>query len=188
MSLPVVACSRFESRRITSTGRKGRHIMRHNTKHTISDSEFLSVTMGGVQEIRHFPRARERVKPEVPLAVNYRFVDIPVSSCSCFGLCRICLLTQFNTDLLRRALFIISEIGNLYPPLKHFSRLSLPFFVPVVGHYLSTFTADNRLTDMSALLLSMSGIVFLIGLGSEQVTRLVYRKWTGKSDRSSVRL
>ncbi|HZW51428.1 MAG TPA: glycosyltransferase family 2 protein, partial [Rudaea sp.] len=45
-----------------------------------------------------------------------------------------------------------------------------------LGYYLYTFFHMHRLTNMSVLLFSASVIVFLIGLISEQITALTYRR------------
>ncbi len=44
-----------------------------------------------------------------------------------------------------------------------------------LSYYLYTFITSHRFTNMSALLLSASVIVFLIGLVSEQITALTYK-------------
>lgn len=53
---------------------------------------------------------------------------------------------------------------------------SLGFFFLGCGYYAWTYTTMGRFTNMSALLLSASVIVFLIGLISEQITALTYRR------------
>jgi hypothetical protein len=73
-----------------------------------------------------------------------------------------------------RFLIIIFKIGTLYSPLKLFGPISLGFFVLGLGHYVNTFISDGRFTNMSALLLSVSVIIFLVGLVSEQITQLLY--------------
>jgi hypothetical protein len=45
-----------------------------------------------------------------------------------------------------------------------------------LGRYLYTYWTIHRLTNMSVLLFSASVIVFLIGLISEQITTLTYRR------------
>jgi len=45
-----------------------------------------------------------------------------------------------------------------------------------MGWYGWTFVEAGRFTNMSMLLLSASVIVFLIGLVSEQITNLAYRR------------
>ena len=43
-----------------------------------------------------------------------------------------------------------------------------------IGYYFYTFISTGRFTNMSALLLTTSMLVFLIGLVSEQITSLIY--------------
>jgi glycosyltransferase involved in cell wall biosynthesis len=75
-----------------------------------------------------------------------------------------------------RFLLIIFKIATLYSPLKLFAPASLFFFALGLGNYAYTFATEGRFTNMSALLLSAAVIIFLIGLISEQITGLLYRK------------
>jgi len=75
-----------------------------------------------------------------------------------------------------RFLLIIFKIATLYSPLKLFVPASAVFFLLGSGYYLYTFSYMHRLTNMSVLLFSASVIVFLIGLISEQITALTYRR------------
>lgn len=75
-----------------------------------------------------------------------------------------------------RFLLIIFKIATLYSPLKLFAPASVIFFLLGLGHYIYTFAIAHRLTNMSVLLFSASVIVFLIGLISEQITALTYRR------------
>ncbi|TCO42651.1 glycosyltransferase family 2 protein [Dokdonella fugitiva] len=75
-----------------------------------------------------------------------------------------------------RFLLIIFKIATLYSPLKLFMPVSLSFFVLGAGYYAYTFDREHRFTNMSMLLFSAAVIVFLIGLISEQITALTYRR------------
>lgn len=75
-----------------------------------------------------------------------------------------------------RFLLIIFKIGTLFSPLKLFFPAALGFFSLGFGYYINTFIQYGRFTNMSALLLSTSVLVFLIGLVSEQITALMYRE------------
>lgn len=75
-----------------------------------------------------------------------------------------------------RFLLIIFKIATLYSPLKLFAPTALAFFFTGLGYYAWTFVQEHRLTNMSMLLFSASVIVFLIGLVSEQITSLTYRR------------
>ena len=75
-----------------------------------------------------------------------------------------------------RFLLIIFKIATLYSPLKLFAPAAVLFALLGLGNYAYTFVVESRFTNMSALLLSASVIVFLIGLVSEQITALTYRR------------
>lgn len=75
-----------------------------------------------------------------------------------------------------RFLAIIFKIGTLYSPLKIFIPASLLFFLLGIGYYIYTYLVDSRFTNMSALLFSVSVVIFLIGLVSEQITTLMYEQ------------
>ena len=75
-----------------------------------------------------------------------------------------------------RFLLIIFKIATLYSPLKLFAPVAAGFFLLGLGNYGYTFAIGHRFTNMSALLLSAGVIVFLIGLISEQITNLTYRR------------
>ena len=75
-----------------------------------------------------------------------------------------------------RFLLIIFRIAPLYSPLKLFAPTAMAFGLLGLSYYAWTFTTQGRFTNMSALLLSAAVIVFLIGLVSEQITSLTYRR------------
>lgn len=75
-----------------------------------------------------------------------------------------------------RFLLIIFKIATLYSPLKLFAPASAVFFALGCANYLRTFFSYGRLTNGSALMWSAAVIVFLIGLVSEQITSLTYRR------------
>jgi glycosyltransferase involved in cell wall biosynthesis len=75
-----------------------------------------------------------------------------------------------------RFLLIIFKIATLYSPLKLFAPTSALFFLLGCINYARTFFVDGRLTNMSTLMWSAAVIIFLIGLVSEQITSLIYRR------------
>jgi hypothetical protein len=75
-----------------------------------------------------------------------------------------------------RFLLIIFKIATLYSPLKLFLPTSCLFFLLGIGNYAYTYIRAGRLTNMSTLMWSAAVIVFLIGLVSEQITALTYRR------------
>ena len=78
-----------------------------------------------------------------------------------------------------RFLLIIFKIATLYSPLKLFAPVAGGFFALGLGYYAYTFLTEHRFTNMSALLFSAAVIIFLIGLISEQITALNYRREGG---------
>ncbi len=74
-----------------------------------------------------------------------------------------------------RFLIIIFKIGTLYSPLKIFTPISALLFSIGVSYYGYTYFSIGRFTNMSALLLIVSMIIFMIGLVSEQITVLLYK-------------
>ncbi|HET7267069.1 MAG TPA: glycosyltransferase family 2 protein [Oleiagrimonas sp.] len=75
-----------------------------------------------------------------------------------------------------RFLLIIFKIATLYSPLKLFVPTAFVFFVLGCANYAWTFITQGRLTNMSTMLWSAAVIIFLIGLISEQITALTYRR------------
>jgi glycosyltransferase involved in cell wall biosynthesis len=75
-----------------------------------------------------------------------------------------------------RFLLIIFKIATLYSPLKLFVPTSAVFFLLGLGRYVYTYVMNRQFTNMSLLLFSAAVIVFLIGLISEQITALTYRR------------
>jgi len=75
-----------------------------------------------------------------------------------------------------RFLLIIFKIATLYSPLKLFAPVSFAFFALGCLNYLYTYLSYGRLTNGSTLMWSAAVIVFLIGLVSEQITALTYRR------------
>src|SRR5262245_5695399 len=66
------------------------------------NNEVLALILGGGQGSRLFPLTQQRSKPAVPIAGQYRLIDIPVSNCLHADLRRIFVLTQFNSASLNR--------------------------------------------------------------------------------------
>jgi len=70
---------------------------------------------------------------------------------------------------------IIIKIGALFSPMRLFLPVSGLLFLLGIGYYGYTFFAEHRFTNMSALFLTTSVLVFLIGILSEQVSALHYK-------------
>jgi hypothetical protein len=75
-----------------------------------------------------------------------------------------------------RFFLIISKIATLFSPFRIFLPLSILLFFTGLGYYCFTFVTQERFTNMSALLITTSIIVFMIGLVSEQISQMRYDK------------
>ncbi len=73
-----------------------------------------------------------------------------------------------------RFLLIIFKIGTLYSPLKIFLPVSASLFMTGILYYCYTFMTIHRFTNMSAVLLTSSITIFLMGLVAEQINNLQY--------------
>ena len=73
-------------------------------------------------------------------------------------------------------IIIILRIATLFSPLRIFLPISAFFLLTGISYYVYTFQAWHSFTNMSALLLSMGVMVFLLGMVSEQITQLYYNK------------
>jgi len=74
-----------------------------------------------------------------------------------------------------RFFIIILKIGALFSPMRLFLPISLSLFILGTCYYAFTFITEHRFTNMSALLLISSLLVFLIGIISEQISSLHYK-------------
>lgn len=75
-----------------------------------------------------------------------------------------------------RFLLTIIKVATLYSPFRIFLPISFFFFAIGNSYYLYTYLTNHRFTNMSALLLSTSVIVFMMGLISEQISQMRYDK------------
>ena len=75
-------------------------------------------------------------------------------------------------------LLIIYKMTILYSPFKVFLPFAALHFLAGSINYLYTYTTQGRFTNMSAVFLSASVIIFLIGLVSEQITTLMYQRFS----------
>jgi glucose-1-phosphate adenylyltransferase len=64
--------------------------------------DVVAVILGGGRGTRLFPLTKTRSKPAVPLAGNYRLIDVTVSNCINSKIDRIFVLTQFNSASLNQ--------------------------------------------------------------------------------------
>lgn len=68
----------------------------------MASENVLAVILGGGRGTRLFPLTQLRSKPAVPIAGQYRLIDIPISNCINSEIFKIAILTQFNTVSLHR--------------------------------------------------------------------------------------
>ncbi len=92
--------------------------------------DVLAVILGGGAGSRLFPLTQKRSKPAVPIAGQYRLVDIPISNCINSEIGRMFVLTQFNSASLNK------HIKNTY----HFSIFSSAFVDIIAAEQ----TPDNQ--------------------------------------------
>jgi glycosyltransferase involved in cell wall biosynthesis len=74
-----------------------------------------------------------------------------------------------------RFFIIILRIGALFSPMRLFLPISATVFVTGISYYAYTFFTAGRFTNMSAVLLLSSLLIFLIGIISEQISSLHYK-------------
>jgi glycosyltransferase involved in cell wall biosynthesis len=73
-----------------------------------------------------------------------------------------------------RFFLIIAKICTIFSPFRIFLPISVVLFLLGIVYYAYTFVAHHRFTNMSALLLSTSILVFMMGLISEQICQMRY--------------
>ena len=94
---------------------------------------------------------------------------VPIETTARKGKSKIKLLSDGT-----RFFLIITKIASLFSPLRIFLPVSAVLFFTGIIYYLYTFITSHRFSNMSALLLSTSIIIFMMGLISEQITQLKY--------------
>src|SRR5687768_6310977 len=62
----------------------------------------IALVLGGGRGTRLYPLTKYRSKPAVPLAGQYRLIDIPLSNCINAGINKMYVLTQFLSVSLHR--------------------------------------------------------------------------------------
>jgi glucose-1-phosphate adenylyltransferase len=72
------------------------------TRQPIDPNKVICVILGGGSGKGLYPLTRDRATPAVPMAGNYRLVDVPISNCINSAFRQIYVLTQFNSASLHR--------------------------------------------------------------------------------------
>ena len=75
-----------------------------------------------------------------------------------------------------RFFMIIVRICTLYSPMRVFLPVSFSMFLLGLGWYLYTFLSEGRFTNMSALLLTTSIVIFMMSLVSEQISQMRFER------------
>ena len=86
---------------------------------------------------------------------------------------------KFHVTLFREGvkfLLIAFRVCTLYSPLKLFFPVAVGQLLLGVGYYSYIYPGTGRFTNRSALLLTSAMTTFLIELGSEQITSLLYKR------------
>ena len=94
---------------------------------------------------------------------------IPIDTMARLGKSKIKLLQDGS-----RFFLIITKVATLFSPLRIFLPVSIGFFLLGLLYYVYTYIVSGRLTNMVVLLFSISVVVFLIGLVSEQISQMRY--------------
>ena len=71
---------------------------------------------------------------------------------------------------------IIIKICTLFSPLRIFLPVSCSLFLLGIFHYALTYIKSGRFTNMSALLLVTSVVIFMMGLVSEQICQMRFER------------
>lgn len=80
-----------------------------------------------------------------------------------------------------RFLIIIMKVATLFSPLIVFLPIAIAFLLGGIGYSGWTLLDQGRFTNMGALILSMGFVIFLMGIISEQITVLMYRRDSNES-------
>lgn len=129
----------------------------------------VCLILGGGQGTRLFPLTEFRSKPAVPLAGNFRLIDIPISNCLNSGMNRIYLLTQFNSVSLHRHIrqtFAFDRFGGGFVEILAAQQT-------MDGAQWYQGTADAVRQQLRYI--QQPGIDYVVILSGDQLYRMDYR-------------
>src|SRR5262249_37650090 len=132
--------------------------------------DVLSLILGGGRGARLYPLTKHRSEPAVPVAGNYRLIDIPLSNCINSGFNRIYVLTQFLSVSLHR------HIAHTYK-FDPFSRGFVEVLAAQQTNEESTWyrgTADAVRQHIRAIATDTADDVLL--LSGDQLYRMDFRQ------------
>ncbi len=130
----------------------------------------LTLILAGGQGERLHPLTKDRSKPAVPFAGNYRIIDFTLSNCLNSGLRRIYLLTQYKSQSLdrhsRTAWNVFNpELGEFIAPVPPQRRFSTNWYAG---------TADAVFQNI--YLLQQEKPTYVLILSGDHVYRMDYRR------------
>jgi len=138
------------------------------------------LVLGGGRGTRLYPLTKYRSKPAVPIAGEYRLIDVPLSNCLNSGLNRIYVLTQFNSVSLHR------HIRNTY----NFDQFSKGFVEILAAQQTNDHsnwyqgTADAVRHNLRYV--EEPGIEYVLILSGDQLYRMDYRDMIATHERSGA--
>lgn len=104
------------------------------------------------------------------LRSGYSLSSVPIKANRCMGKSKIKLIRDGS-----RFFLIIVKIATLFSPMRVFLPVSLVvFLIGLVYGLYKIFFLDARYGPTSAMLITMSVLIFMVGLVSEQIAQLHY--------------
>jgi len=133
----------------------------------------ISVILGGGEGNRLYPLTKDRAKPAVPIACQYKLVDIPISLSINAGIKRIFLLTQYMSLSLHSHVQQAYQFDN-YAPHGFVEILSAQKHSSQEHHHWYEGTADAVRHHLSRF--SYHRHEYVLILSGDQIYRMDYRQ------------
>ncbi|PKN06389.1 MAG: glycosyl transferase, partial [Deltaproteobacteria bacterium HGW-Deltaproteobacteria-7] len=112
------------------------------------------------------------------LRSGYSLLYVPITTNRCIGKSKIKLLQDGS-----RFFLIILKIATLFSPMRVFLPVSAIIFLTGVGYGLfKILFLEGRYGPTSAMLITMSVVIFMVGLVSEQIAQLRYDRSESRED------